>query len=201
MPSTHEGTSQKIRTTMTFFYDGECLFCQQILLALQEKELLYKIIPCISKQPPKELLKVSSYGFVPTLIDRELVLYVPSIILEYLEERFPFPELFPRHPVARAETRKILLNIERELYTLLEEFIVSKDCSQMKEYLKALSPLFDNKLFFYNDDFSMLDCAMIPFFHRLLIHEKGFQLPEGIQKYVDYILNRPSYQSVHHLFK
>src|SRR3546814_15031929 len=39
-----------------------------------------------------------------------------SIINEYIDERFPHPQLMPADPVMRARTRLFLYNFEKELF-------------------------------------------------------------------------------------
>ena len=66
---------------------------------------------------PEDLLDLNPYHSVPTLVDRDLVLYDSRVIIEYLDERFPHPPLMPVDPVARAQFRVALYRIERDWYT------------------------------------------------------------------------------------
>jgi len=50
---------------------------------------------------------------VPTLVDRDLVLYDSRVIIEYLDERFPHPPLMPIDPVTRAQFRVALYRVEQ----------------------------------------------------------------------------------------
>jgi RNA polymerase-associated protein len=43
-------------------------------------------------------------------------LYESNIINEYIDERFPHPQLMPGDPVDRARVRLFLLNFEKELF-------------------------------------------------------------------------------------
>ena len=49
----------------------------------------------ILARPPEDLIDLNPYQAVPTLVDRDLVVYEARIICEYLEERFPHPPLLP----------------------------------------------------------------------------------------------------------
>jgi RNA polymerase-associated protein len=53
---------------------------------------------------------------VPILVERDLILYESNIINEYIDERFPHPQLMPGDPVDRARVRLFLLNFEKELF-------------------------------------------------------------------------------------
>jgi RNA polymerase-associated protein len=59
---------------------------------------------------------MNPYGQVPILVERDLILYESNIINEYIDERFPHPQLMPGDPVDRARVRLFLLNFEKELF-------------------------------------------------------------------------------------
>jgi RNA polymerase-associated protein len=114
---------------------------------------------------------MNPYGTVPTLIDRDLVLYESRIIMEYLDERFPHPPLLPVYPVARAETRKMMYRIEKDWYSLLLSTLSEVDRQdigqQLLDSLVSLEPVFADKPYFLSDEFSLLDCALAPLLWRL----------------------------------
>ena len=58
---------------------------------------------------------------MPTLVDRDLVLYDSRVIIEYLDERFPHPPLMPIDPVTRAQFRVALYRVERDWYALAHD--------------------------------------------------------------------------------
>ena len=59
---------------------------------------------------------MNPYGQVPILVERDLILYESNIINEYIDERFPHPQLMPGDPVTRARARLFLFNFEKELF-------------------------------------------------------------------------------------
>ena len=79
---------------------------------------------------PEDLMDLNPYHTVPTLVDRDLVLYDSRVIIEYLDERFPHPPLMPVDPVSRARTRMMLYRIERDWYSHLDD-ITSGDSQRM----------------------------------------------------------------------
>ena len=145
------------------------------------------------------LLKINPYGTLPTLIDRDLVLYEARIVMEYLDERFPHPPLLPVYPVARAETRKMMHRIEQDWYHLLHQAHKKElDCNagaQLLDSLIALEPVFADKLYFLSDEFSMLDCALAPLLWRLPV--LNIHIPEkheAIHQYMSRVFKRPAFQ-------
>jgi RNA polymerase-associated protein len=188
------------RTVMSLYSDSDDVYSHQVRIVLAEKGVNVDIISVKKDVPPDELLNVNPYGTVPTLIDRELVLYEARIIMEYLDERFPHPPLLPVYPVARAETRKMMHRIEHDWYTLLHALEAGDATDalrqQLVESLVSLEPVFADKPFFLSDDHSLLDCALAPLLWRL--PALGVTLPEdavALQAYMQRLFEREAFQS------
>ena len=106
---------------MTLYSRPSCPHSHRVRLVLAEKGIAMDVINIEGNKLPEDLLDLNPYNSVPTLVDRELVLYDPRIIMEYLEERFPHPPLMPVDPVTRARFRLALYRVERDWYTLVDE--------------------------------------------------------------------------------
>jgi len=184
------------RTIMSLFSSDDP-YSHQVRIVLAEKGVNVEIMPVRQGETPKELLELNPYRTVPTLLDRDLVLYEARIIMEYLDERFPHPPLLPVYPVARAETRKMMHRIEHDWYSLLTP-IKAHDVASKKlllDSLCSLEPIFANKPYFLSDEFSLLDCALIPLLWRL--PQLGIVIPEqhkGLHDYMKRLFARPSMQ-------
>ena len=167
---------------------------------MAEKGVNVDIISVKKAALPDDLLTVNPYGTVPTLIDRELVLYEARIIMEYLDERFPHPPLLPVYPVARAETRKMMHRIEQDWYGAYHEFqkgkVTDATRRQLRDSLSSLEPIFADKPFFLSEEHSLLDCALAPLLWRLPM--LGVTLPEeaiALQEYMLRLFEREAFQS------
>jgi RNA polymerase-associated protein len=186
------------RTIMSLYSSDDDIYSHQVRIVLAEKGVNVDIMPVRRGTTPKELLEVNPYGTVPTLLDRELVLYEARIIMEYLDERFPHPPLLPVYPVARAETRKMMHRIEHDWYALIEPILTNNDQSAQKrlqDSLCSLEPIFADKPYFLSDEFSLLDCALAPLLWRL--PQLGIKIPEqykGLLNYMKRLFARPSIQ-------
>ena len=121
------------RTVMSLFSCMQDIYSHQVRIVLAEKGVNVEIHPVETDNLPEDLLDVNPYGSVPTLIDRELVLYQARIIMEYLDERFPHPPLLPVYPVARAESRKMMHRIDNDWYDLVKNIHNDVDAEQSRK--------------------------------------------------------------------
>lgn len=188
------------RTIMSLYSDSDDVYSHQVRIVLAEKGVNVDIMPAKNGEATSDLLAVNPYGTVPTLIDRELVLYEARIIMEYLDERFPHPPLLPVYPVARAETRKMMHRIEQDWYCLLQQINAGQDVESARallhESLISLEPVFADKPFFLSDELSLLDCALAPLLWRL--PQLGIEISEdakGLNSYMQRLFKRESFQA------
>jgi stringent starvation protein A len=178
------------RSVMTLFSGATCPYSHRARIVLAEKGIAADVIDVNPDDKPEDLIDLNPYQTVPTLVDRDLVLYGSTIIMEYLDERFPHPPLMPVDPVSRAKTRLAMYRLERDLYTLLEEL----ECANDKQAAKARKSLRDNltasaevfgaKPFFLSDEFSLLDCTIAPVLWRL--PHVGVELPTQARPVLQY---------------
>lgn len=188
------------RTIMSLYSDCDDVYSHQVRIVLAEKGVNVEILPAKPGEPHADLLAINPYGTVPTLIDRELVLYEARIIMEYLDERFPHPPLLPVYPVARAEARKMMHRIEQDWYQLLQHIRMNNEAEQAREYLLdsliSLEPVFADKHWFLSDEFSLLDCALAPLLWRL--PQLGITVPAeatALNLYMQRLFKRDSFQT------
>lgn len=188
------------RTIMSLFSDADDVYSHQVRIVLAEKGVNVEILAAKQDEPNDDLLALNPYGTVPTLIDRELVLYEARIIMEYLDERFPHPPLLPVYPVARAEARKMMYRIEEDWYCLMASILQAENIEQARanllESLVSLDPIFADKPYFLSDEFSLLDCALAPLLWRLpkLGLEIGPQY-KGLTAYMQRVFKRDAFQA------
>lgn len=87
------------------------LFSRKVEIALHEKGLRFERIMVPFSQTrgysPKhpDVLAANPKGQVPVLVDKDLALYDSTLILEYLEDAYPDPPLYPKDPERRARCR------------------------------------------------------------------------------------------------
>src|SRR5574337_1259093 len=115
-------------TAMTLYSRATDPHCHRVRLVLAEKGIAMDIVNIEGGKLPEDLLELNPYNSVPTLVDRELALYEPRIIMEYLDERFPHPPLMPVDPVARERLLAASDAFAAKPFFLSDEFSLV-DCS------------------------------------------------------------------------
>lgn len=189
------------RSVITLYSGANDLHSQQVRIVLAEKAVNVDVLNVDVNQPCEDLVELNPYNSVPTLVDRELVLYTARIIMEYLDERFPHPPLLPVYPVARSRCRLMMYRIERDWYALLDrmrgedERAAKAARAELKEGLVSLTPVFAESPYFLSEDFTLVDCCLAPLLWRLPAY--GIELPRGakaIHEYANRIFERDSFQ-------
>ena len=188
-------TSVANRRSMMGLYSGNtCIRSHQVRFVLAEKGILTEITNVDGSVVPEDLMALNPYVSLPTLIDRELILYDSRVIVEYLDERYPHPPLMPVSPVERAKLRLGLVTIERDfvepavaLDLVLGTRVENAHRKKLKSLLTSSADLFGIQRFFLNDDFTIVDCVIAPILWRLNLF--GIELP-GNQKSIDAYMER-----------
>lgn len=190
------------RSVMTLYSSVNDLRSHQTRIVIAEKGVGVEIVFVEPDSLPEDLMQLNPYpDALPTLVDRELVLYNAHIIMEYLDERFPHPPLMPVYPVARGTSRLMMYRIQRDWYALADKILaggkgVEAARQELREGILALAPLFADTPFFMSEEFSLVDCYLAPLLWRLPIY--GVQL-EGngakeVKAYMVRIFERESFQ-------
>lgn len=190
------------RSVMTLFSDPTCIQSHRTRIVLCEKDITADVVQIDVNNKPEDLFELNPYNSVPTLVDRDLVLYDARVIMEYFDERFPHPPLMPVDPVSRSKSRLALLHIENDWYQPMQA-IMDGDEMQKQEARKRLEEslltsveIFKAKPYFLSDEFSLVDCSIAPLLWRL--PSLGVQLPAHAQPIIDYsklVFDRPSFRS------
>ena len=186
---------------MMVLYSGTtCPFSQRCRFVLFEKGMDFEIRDVDLYNKPEDISIMNPYGQVPILVERDLILYESNIINEYIDERFPHPQLMPADPVMRARARLMLFNMEVELFSQIEslesgkEKQVERSRQHVADRLVELSPVFTKTKYMLGDDFTMLDVAIAPLLWRL--DHYGIKLGKTaapLMKYAERIFSRPAF--------
>lgn len=191
--------SQRSRTVLTLYSARDCVHCHRVRLVLAAKGVSYDLIAVDLDHPPEDLIDLNPYNSVPTLVDRDLVLYDTNVICEYLDERYPHPPLMPVDPLSRARLRMSIVRIENDWLTLvdqIEEGGRGADAARkaLRDELVKNVQAFRASKFFLSPEMSLADCALAPLVWRL--SSLGVELPREAQIVLDYgerIFRNPAY--------
>jgi len=192
------------RTSMALFSDPTDHYCQRVRIVLEEKGISSEIIDTDKNNINAEILEVSPYSTLPVLVDRDVCLYDSVTLMEYLDERFPHPPLLPVYPVARANIRLYIKRIANDwcsiFDTLIDEKLKPAEEKKLKTRLKSLivgtNPIFKEKPFFMNDEFSLVDCCIAPILWRL--PQVGIEIPNDsknkpVNEYMKKVFTREAF--------
>ena len=185
---------------MTLYSGTVCPFSQRCRIVLYEKGMDFQIIDVDIHNKPEDLAVMNPYNKVPVLVERDLILHEANIINEYIDERFPHPQLMPADPVMRGRTRLFLHRFEQELFSHIEAIetgtqkAADKARVAIRDNLSQLAPLFAKQKFMLGEEFSMLDVAIAPLLWRL--DHYGIVLPKPaapLLKYGERLFARPAF--------
>ena len=193
--------SPRMRNALTLFSSDDDVLCHRVRLVLASKGVAHDLISVDPQDPPEDLIDLNPYHSVPTLVERDMVLYAASVVCEYLDERYPHPPLMPIEPLARARLRLAMLRLEHDWVPQIQKIQrgpkreADEGRKRLKELVTASVPLFKAHKFYLNSEISLADCAMAPIVWRL--PALGVPLPRDgkvIEDYGSRIFRSPAFE-------
>ena len=185
---------------MTLYSGTTCPFSHRCRNVLYEKGMDFEVIDVDLYNKPEDLAVMNPYNQVPVLVERDLILYESNIINEYIDDRFPHPQLMPAEPVMRARARLFLYRFEQELFSHVGQLehgaqkIADKSRAVIRDNLTQIAPVFSRQKYMLGEEFSMLDVAISPLLWRLDLYQ--IQLPKQsapLMKYAERLFSRPAF--------
>ena len=185
---------------MTLYSGTTCPFSQRCRIVLYEMGMDFQIVDVDLFTKPEDLAVMNPYNQVPVLVERDLILYESNIINEYIDDRFPHPQLMPADPVMRARARLFLYRFEHEMFTHVETLekgnqrSADKSRAAIRDNLAQIAPVFAKQKYMLGDEFSMLDVAIVPLLWRLDYYD--IQLAKQaapLMKYAERLFSRPAF--------
>ena len=191
------------RGVMTLFSAPDELQSHRTRIIVAEKGVEIDVINVVPGKYPTDLLELNPYNSLPTLLDRDLVLYDARVIIDYLDERFPHPPLMPVDPVTRAQFRLALYRIERDWYRRAVGIDQCNDPQQqsllkqeLAEVVLQSADIFKLKPYFLSDEFSVVDATILPILWRL--RRYGITVPpeaSALKRYITAMTARPAFRA------
>jgi glutathione S-transferase len=152
---------------LTLYDADRCPYCARVRIVLAEKGLPYETVVVDLDDRPAWIYEKNPLGKVPVLEESDFVLPESAVIMEYLEERYPEPPLWPADPAERAAGRLLLERfgeLSRPYYALRrgeEDARVRLDAG-----LAALDSLLAGRPFLTGREFGLADAAYLPWILR-----------------------------------
>ena len=153
---------------MLTLYDADrCPYCARIRIVLAEKGLPYETVVVDLDDRPAWIYEKNPLGKVPVLEEGDFVLPESAVIMEYLEERYPEPPLWPADPAERAAGRLLL---ERFDQLSRPYYALRRGDEDAREHLDAelagLDSLLASRPFLTGREFGLADAAYLPWILR-----------------------------------
>lgn len=175
---------------MLLYSDADTVSNHIVRLVVAEKDIEIEVVFVDPDNKPEDLIHLNPYNSLPTLVDRDLVLYGPRVVVEYLDERYPHPPFMPIDPVSRSKTRLTLYRIEQDWFSLIPD-LESGDAQRvetarktLRDSITASAEVFAAKPFFLSDDYSMIDVTLAPLLWRF--RRYGIELPKSAKPVLEY---------------
>jgi len=188
---------------LTLFSSPTEVWSHRTRFVLAEKDISIDIVDVDGRALPEDLLDVNPYQSVPTMVERDLVVFDSRIIIEYLDERYPHPPLMPGDPITRARFKVIMYRIERDWYSLVADIEQTTDRKRSEEARKTLHDVilanvevFRVQPYFQSTEFSLVDATIAPVLWRLpswgikLAHHAA----EAVLQYEHRVFMRPAFR-------
>jgi len=186
-------------------------YAQKVKIGLREKGLNFDVeTPNAlgSGKAAGPFAAASPRNEVPALIDGDARIFDSTIILEYLEDKYPAPPLLPRDPLARAEARMIE-DVCDTLYEAINwglseirwfkraegaqaEEMKATAARQTAELQAWLTDKLGSRDWFNGESFGWADLSVAPYVNRSFHY--GLGTPDGspLARWRERIRQRPS---------
>ena len=186
---------------MMQLYSGTtCPFSHRCRFVLYEKGMDFQVIDVDLYNKPEDIAVMNPYNRLPVLVERDLILYESNIINEYIDERFPHPQLMPADPVMRARARLFLHRFEKELFVHIDALEgnnqknAERARNQVRDALLQIAPVFTKHKYMLGEEYSMLDVAITPLLWRLDYYGVSMPKPAApLLKYAERLFSRPAF--------
>ncbi len=200
------------------YSDSRCPFSHRARIVLSIKDMDFRIID-VNISLRQDLMTLNPYNETPVLVDdidknnkkKDLILIETNIICEYIDERFPHPQLMPIEPAEKARLRMLMYHFDRELFQhlrVLDNGIQNKDIKNKKDLERVKKQIIvglDNIAqvfivnkkaeFLFGNSFTLLDAAILPLLWRLNYYEIEIKPTwQGMMKYAGARFATPEFE-------
>jgi glutathione S-transferase len=152
---------------ITLYDAARCPYCARARIALAEKGIEHEVIEIDLSDRPHWIYEKNSTGRVPVIEEDAWILPESSVILEYLEERYPEPPLLPADPADRAAARVLIFrhdDFTKPYYALRrgEEGAAERFDGQ----LATLDDVLTRQPWLTGSEYGLADIAFVPWVLR-----------------------------------
>lgn len=184
-------------------------YAQKVKIALNEKGVSYETrLPDLFSGSDPEFAAANPRMEVPALVDDDTSVFDSTIILEYIEDRWPTPPLLPATPAERARVRMIeevcdtyyeAINwgvFEIRVFQRATGELAERMLARAAHQVTAVNAYLDRELgarpFFNGDTFGWGDLAAVPLVHAAAFSGNPPPDESGLGAWLDRVRARPS---------
>ena len=181
---------------MILYDAARCPYCARVRLVLADKGVAYDPVEIDLDDRPAWIYEKNPLGKVPVLEEEGgLLLPESAVIMEYLEERFPEPPLWPADPAERALGRLLVAQFDSRLgdaYYALRRGTAGAD-EKLARRLEALDALLEERPYLSGAEYGLADAAYFPWFPRAAARlGVGLEPYPGLAAWLDRMAARPA---------
>jgi glutathione S-transferase len=155
---------------LTLYDAARCPYCARVRILLAEKGVPYEPVEIDLDDRPAWIYGKNATGRVPVLEEDEgLVLPESRVIMEYLDERFPEPPLWPADAAARALARLLLErfdDLSDPYYDLLKDRPGASE-ERLRTELAKLDGALEAQAFLTGAAYGLTDIGFLPWILRI----------------------------------
>jgi RNA polymerase-associated protein len=179
---------------LTLYDAARCPYCARARIMLAEKEIEFETTEIDLSDRPAWIYEKNETGRVPVIEEDAWLLPESSVILEYLEERYPEPPLLPLDPAERANARVRIFRhdeLTKPYYALRREEEGAEEA--LDRELAKLDLRLSHQPWLTGAEFGLADIAYVPWILRLRdmlgVELDGFP---ALVEWLERMLERPS---------
>jgi len=155
-----------------------------------------------------EFVEANPRAEVPALIDGEVKLFDSTIILEYIEDKWPTPALLPKSPAERARVRMLEEVMDTHFEAInwglgevrafkratgeLAETIEKRAAAQTQGYFAWLERQLGDRQWFNGEAFGWGDIAVVPYLNGSRGHGHHAPASSRLAAWMERVNRRPS---------
>mgnify|MGYP001445799849 CR=1 FL=1 len=178
--------------TITLYSTTYCPYAWRTRIVLHEKEVPFEVFEVDLKNKQQEFLEVSPTGMVPLFIDDGTRITDSMVVNEYIEEKYPRPNLLGEAPAERAAVRAEIVDLNwnrsQPLAKLAAMFLyncrerdrdrVRRQLAKWNAYLDELDKRFEADDWLVLGRYSMADISL----YATVAVSSGFGIDTGEER-------------------
>jgi glutathione S-transferase len=154
--------------SIVLYNAARCPYAARVRICLAEKGLEYEVVEIDLSDRPDWLYEKNPAGRVPVLEEDEGIPLPESVvIMEFLEDRYPDPQLLPADPADRAAVRLLIFR-DHDFTDPYYAFRRGEDGAdgELDQALGRFNDLLEHRPYLGGTEYGLADIAFVPWLLR-----------------------------------